>query len=176
MTPGPSQKSDNFISGERILDLVRNPPSTVTQKYLPSTTPKYITGESILDTFLTARKASPKYLPASSTPPSYTTGESILDTFRHSSRPTPQYLPSSPSSNSFAPTENPLDNDIIRKAFFNNPTPHPDLLLYSTPKDIKLPLESKRKTSYAKFEGDSQKNGKTLTEGELRSLARLVRV
>ncbi|XP_066253465.1 uncharacterized protein [Euwallacea similis] len=133
---------ENFISGERILDTFRSTPTaptSVTQKYLPSSTPKYTSGENILDTFLTADKLSeavtPKYLPSSSSPPSYTSGENILDAFRRSDRPTEQYLPSTPSSSRRFATETPLDNDIIKKAFFNKPTPHPDILLHSTPKD-----------------------------------------
>ncbi|KAL1494875.1 hypothetical protein ABEB36_010392 [Hypothenemus hampei] len=134
----PGQEEKNFISGERILDTFRSTTPSVTQKYLPTSTPKYISGENILDTFLEPKKiyspVTPEYLP--STPSTYVSGENILDAFRQSNRPTPQYLPSSPSPRGFFTTENPLDNDIIKKAYFNKPTPHPDILLHSTPNDL----------------------------------------
>ncbi|XP_066139293.1 uncharacterized protein [Euwallacea fornicatus] len=131
-----------FRSGERFSDTFTSTstvPTIVTQKYLPLTTPKYHSGEIILDTSLTADKLSEavtsKYLPSSSSSPSYVSGENLLDAFRASDRPTEQYLPSTPSSDRRFVTENPLDNDLIQKAFFNKPTPHPDILLHSTPKD-----------------------------------------
>ena len=67
--------------------------------------------------------------------PSYTSGENILNAYQESNAVTPKYLPSfpSPKSYSYQPTENPLENDIIKKAFFNTPTPHPDILLHSNP-------------------------------------------
>uniref|UniRef100_A0AAR5Q737 Uncharacterized protein n=1 Tax=Dendroctonus ponderosae TaxID=77166 RepID=A0AAR5Q737_DENPD len=175
------QNQDNFISGERILDTFRTtpkPPTPVTQIYLPSTSPKYSSGENILDTFLDAKKAptvTPKYLPASSTPV-YESGESILDAFRESNRPTPEYLPSSPEPSRFYRTENPIDSDIIKKAYFNKPTPHPDILLHSTPKDgprrakgsAKPVGEATRnKPTYVRFE--KEKNSK-LSRGGLKKL------
>ncbi|XP_076271420.1 uncharacterized protein LOC143203169 [Rhynchophorus ferrugineus] len=140
--PKPKQGGNNFINGERILNAYQTTPkpqTPVTPRYLPTVEPKYISGERILDTFLAPKKKpslTTKYLPATSTEP-YRSGESILSDYQKSNRVTPNYLPSSISSGN-GKSDNTISKDIIQKAYFNKPTPHPDILLHSTPTEPNL--------------------------------------
>ncbi|XP_050310050.1 uncharacterized protein LOC126746006 isoform X2 [Anthonomus grandis grandis] len=134
----PKKKLDNFKSGERLLSGIQTTPQTPTTTYLPTRLPQktnYVSGENIYDTFLSPKKApgTTTYLPPTGTP-SYNSGENILGGFRESSRVTPKYLPTQ-SSQSLYTTENPgLNQDFLKSlVLFNKPTPHPDILLRSTP-------------------------------------------
>lgn len=84
-----------------------------------------------------------------------------MNAFRESNRPTPNYLPSSPEPSRFYRAEGAIDNDIIQKAYFNKPTPHPDILLHSTPKDG--PMKAK---GLAKPVGEATRNKPTFVRFE----------
>ncbi|XP_060517505.1 uncharacterized protein LOC132696600 [Cylas formicarius] len=83
----PKQKSNEYTSGERILDTVLTTQRPVTQKYLPpfEKENEYSSGENILDTFRVSNRPTTEYLPPVSTEATPTPHPEIL--FHSTSKP-----------------------------------------------------------------------------------------